>query len=286
MFAETIIGYIDFVKNKIPLRNFEREANVSSNLALLLHSIDYAQDRASKKRELCDLITRYSLWNEGEKIIGVIEEAMVNGQDTAGKEIQLSRPQPLTRDTFEHVIDSVATKATLSEIDVPRIRQELPPGPYAFDLLIYEPEQNRLRAIHMLYGVAAQEGALGKWYGEATFGACLWDRLGRQYFGIEDALCEFALIDPLLNDSLVEDGIWALADLDRLIGKPGLADKALNVQEALREEVTLWLGDVFAKSQADQERLIDEAFVEIALQAIDSLHKPNYRILTPRSESP
>jgi len=48
MFAETIIGYIDFVKNKIPLRNFEREANVSLNLALLLHSIDCAPDRKSK----------------------------------------------------------------------------------------------------------------------------------------------------------------------------------------------------------------------------------------------
>src|SRR5690606_21250823 len=108
-----------------------------------------ASDRKSKKRELRDLILPYSLWNEGEKIIGVIEEAMVKGQDTAGKETQLPRPGLLTRDTFNHLVDAVATKATLSQIDVPRIRKELPTGPYAFDLLIYEPEQNRLRAIHM-----------------------------------------------------------------------------------------------------------------------------------------
>jgi len=236
MFAETIIGYIDFVKNKFPLRNFEREANVSLNLALLLHSIDCAPDRKSKKRELRDLILGYSLWNEGEKIIGVIEEAMAK-EPEASKVIQPPRPGLLTRDTFNHVIESIATKATLSQIDVSRIRQELPTGPYAFDLLVYEPEQNRLRCIHMLYGVAAQEGALGRWYRDTTFAAPVWDRLGRQYFGIEDARYEFALIDPLLDDSLVDHNIWALADLDKLIGKPGLADKALNVQDALREEV-------------------------------------------------
>lgn len=138
----------------------------------------------------------------------------------------------------------------------------------------------------MLYGVAAQEGALGRWYRDTTFAAPVWDRLGRQYFGIEDARYEFALIDPLLDDSLVDHNIWALADLDKLIGKPGLADKALDVQEALREEVKIWLGEVLAKTEAEQERLIDEAFVEIALQAFDSLREPNYRILTPPSESP
>lgn len=284
MFAETIVGYIDFIKNQMPLRNFEREANVSSNLALLLHSIDCATDRKGKKRELRDLILPYSLWNEGEKIIGVIEEAMVKGQDTAGKETQLPRPKLLTRDTFNHVIESIATKATLSEIDVSRIRQELPTGPYAFDLVVYEPEHNRLRVINILYGVAAQKRALGRWHGETIFAAYLWDRLGPQYFGVEDAPCEFALIDPLLEDSHVEDGIFALADLDRLFGKPGIANKALDVQDALREEVKIWLGDVFAKTEADQERLIDEAFVEIALHAFDSLREPNYRILTPPSE--
>src|SRR5690554_5381180 len=220
MFAETIIGYIDFVKNKFPLRNFEREANVSLNLALLLHSIDCAPDRKSKKRELRDLILPYSLWNEGEKIIGVIEEAMAK-EPEASKIIQPPRPGLLTRDTFNHVIESIATKATLSQIDVSRIRQELPTGPYAFDLLVYKPEQNRLCCIHMLYGVAVQKGALGRWHGETIFAAPLWDRLGRQYFGIEGARCEFALIDPLLEDSHVEDGIFALADLDRLFGKPG-----------------------------------------------------------------
>src|SRR5690606_20746347 len=109
MFAETIIGYIDFVKNKFPLRNFEREATVSLNLALLLHSIDCAPDRKSKKRELRDLILPYSLWNEGEKIIGVIEEAMAKELE-ASKVIQPPRPGLLTRDTFNHVIESIATK--------------------------------------------------------------------------------------------------------------------------------------------------------------------------------
>src|SRR5690606_18162519 len=112
MFAETVVGYIDFIKNKIPLRDFEREANLSLNLSLLLHSIDCAAHRKEKKLELRDLILPYSLWNEGEKIGGAIEESVVKVPE-ASKVIQPPRPELLTRDTFNHVIDSIATKATL-----------------------------------------------------------------------------------------------------------------------------------------------------------------------------
>ncbi|KAB2784134.1 hypothetical protein F9K97_18835 [Brucella anthropi] len=282
MFAETVVGYIDLIEHKIPQRSYTRELNAALHLSLCFHLIDRAHDRASQKRALSEWICRWAIWNKGEKIIGLIEEAVAKATVKAGfKDLRSSHSMPLTRDTFNNVIETIASKSVVNEIDADRIASKLPAGPYAFDLVLYDQEQKRIRVFSLIYSISAHKEALYRWRSEASNTSALWERLASQYFGIDIEQCEFALIDPLLAESRVEDGIWALADLDRLIGAPGIAEKLLGVQEALREELIIWLGDTFAKTEDEQAQLIDEEIKKIALEALDSVTVPQAPILKP-----
>ena len=129
------------------------------------------------------------------------------------------------------------------------------------------------------------KATLDHWRNEVSAMPSALARLVSQYYGIDIEQYEFALIDPLLNESQCEKGIWALADLDRLLGVPGIAKKALNVQEALREELIIWIGDTFAKTEAEQARLINKEIARIAIEAIESAPLPQAQILTPDNAS-
>ncbi|WP_112593093.1 hypothetical protein [Brucella tritici] len=282
MFAETVVGYIDLIEHKIPQRSYKRELNAALHLSLCFHLIDRAHDRASQKRALSEQIFRWALWNKGEKIISLIEEAVAKATVKAGyKDLRSSHSMPLTRDTFNNVIESIASKSIADENDLDRKAIELPVGPYTFELMFYDEESRCIRVFSLIYGISAHEGALDQWRVEASNTSALWRRLAQQYYGIDIDHCEFALIDPLLTESRVEDGIWALSDLDRLIGAPGIAEKVLGAQEALREELIIWLGDTFAKTEDEQAQLIDEEIIKIALEALDSVTVPPAQILKP-----
>lgn len=283
MFAETVVGYIDLIEHKIPVRSFKQELNASLHLSWLFHRIDRAHDRQSQKLAARDTLLRWAIWNEGEKIFGHIEEASarvkVSG-DTAP-----ARSMPITRDTLNHVTESVASKSAPAKTDIEIAASALPARPYAFDLLDYDAEKKQLRVLSMVYGISVHKDTLCQWRNEVSAMPSALTRLTSQYYGIDIEQYEFALIDPLLDESQTEEGIWALADLDRLLGVPGIAQKALNVQEALREELIIWIGDTFAKTEAEQARLIDEEIARIAIEAIDSRSAPQAQILKPGNAS-
>ncbi|MEJ5022950.1 hypothetical protein WH297_24930 [Ochrobactrum vermis] len=283
MFAETVVGYIDLIENKIPQRSYTRELNAALHLSWLFHQIDQAPDRASQKRTLSAQICRWALWNKGEKIIGLIEEALARVKVSDDKEPR--RSMPITRDTFNHVVEAVASKSAPAKTDVETITSALPTGPYAFDLVHYDAENAQLLMLSMVYGVSTHKVALDQRRVEASTVAPTLARLASQYYGIEIAQCEFALIDPLLSESQRKDGVWALADLDSLVGKVGIAEQVMGVQEALREELVIWLGDTFAKTEAEQARLIDEEIAKIAIEALDRMSLPQVRVLTPGAVS-
>lgn len=281
MFAETVIGYIDLIEHKIPQRSYTRELNAALHLSLCFHMIDRAHNRSSQKRALSEQIFRCALWNKGEKIIGLMEEAVAKAAVKVQRDFRSSRSMPLTRDTFSNVIESVASKSIANENDIDRRALELPAGPYTFELMFYEQERRRLRVFSLVYGISAHKRALDQWRIEASNVPLVWSRLAQQYYGIDIEQCEFALIDPLLSESQCQDGIWALADLDRLFDAPGVAEKVLGVQEALREELIIWLGDTFAETEAEQARLIDEEIAKIAVEALDRMSLQQVQILTP-----
>lgn len=283
MFAETVIGYIDLIEHKIPLRAFKQELNASLHLSWLFHRIDQAHDRDSQKRAVRDVLLRWAIWNEGEKIFGLIEEASarVNISHDHGP----TRSMPITRATLNHVVEAVASKSASAKTDIEIAASALSARPYAFDLLHYDAEKKQLRVLSMVYGISAHNDALDRWRNEVSAIPSALSRLASQYYGIDIDHCECALIDPLLKESQAEAGIWALADLDSLIGTPGIAEKALNVQEALREELIIWLGDTFAKTEAEQAQLIDEEIAKIAIEALDSKTTPELQIFTPNNVS-
>ncbi|HBQ35140.1 MULTISPECIES: hypothetical protein [Brucella] len=74
MFAETVVGYIDLIENKIPQRSYTRELNAALHLSWLLHRIDQAHDRDTEKRAVRDILLRWAVWNEGEKILGSLKK--------------------------------------------------------------------------------------------------------------------------------------------------------------------------------------------------------------------
>ncbi|PWL16438.1 hypothetical protein DKP76_17385 [Falsochrobactrum shanghaiense] len=279
MFAETVIGYIDLIEHKIPVRSFKQELNASLHLSWLFHRIDQAHDRDSRKRAVRDVLLRWAIWNEGEKIFGHIEEA--SARVRVSGDVAPARSMPITRDTLNHVTESVASKSVPAKTDIEIAASALPARPYAFDLLDYDAEQKQLRVLSMVYGISVHKDTLCQWRNEVSAMPSALTRLASQYYGIDIEQYEFALIDPLLNESQAEEGIWALADLDRLIGVPGVAKKALNVQEALREELIIWIGDTFAKTEAEQARLINKEIAKIAVEAIDSASLPQVQILMP-----
>lgn len=102
MFAETVVGYIDLIENKIPQRSYTRELNAALHLSWLFHQIDQPPDRASQKRALSAQICRWTLWNKGEKIVGLIEEALARVKVSDDKEPR--RLMPIMRDKFNHVV--------------------------------------------------------------------------------------------------------------------------------------------------------------------------------------
>lgn len=279
MFAETVIGYIDLIEHKIPVRNFGRELNASLYLSWLFHGIDRADDRASQKLAARGILLRWAIWNEGEKILGLIEEASarVNISHDNGP----TRSMPVTRDMLNHVIASVASKSAPAKTDIEIAAAALPSRSYAFDLLHYDAEKKRLLMLSMVYGISVHKDTFDHWRTTASNAPSMWGRLAQQYYGIDIDDCAFALIDPLLDESRIEEGIWALTDLDRLIGKDGIAEKVLGAQEALREELIIWLGDTFAKTEAEQARLIDAEIAKIAFEALDGVSEPQTQILKP-----
>lgn len=282
MFAETVIGYIDLIEHKIPVRNFKHELNASLHLSWLFHRIDRADDRTRQKLAVRDVLLRWAIWNEGEKIFGLIEEASARVKISGDS--GPTRSMPITRDTFNHVIESVAPKS-VPKTDIEIAASTLPVRPYAFDLVHYDAEKKQLRVISMVYGISVHKDTLDQWRNEVSTMPSPWSRLAPQYYGIDIDHCEFALLDPLLGESQLDEGIWALADLDSLIGAPGIAEKVLGVQEALREELVSWLGDTFAKTEDEQAQLIDEEIIKIALEALDSASAPQAQILKPGNAS-
>ncbi|MBR7654819.1 hypothetical protein KCX83_21215 [Brucella oryzae] len=281
MFAETVIGYLDLIEHKIPQRSYTCELNAALHLSWLFHQIDQAHDRASQKRALSEQICRWALWNKGEKIIGLIEEALARVKVSDDSEPR--RSMPITRDTFNHVIESVASKSASAKTGIDIATAALPTRPYAFDLVDYDEEKRRLRIFSMIYSVSVHKDALCQWRIEASTIAPVLARLVSEYYSIDIEQCEFALIDPLLSESQCLEGIWALADLDGLIGKTGIAEKALGVQEALREELIIWLGETFAETEAEQAQLIDEEIAKITVEALDKMSMPRIQILWPEN---
>lgn len=207
-----------------------------------------------------------------------------HGEKVSG-DTTLARSMPITRDTLNHVTESVASKSAPAKTDIEIAASALPTKPYAFDLLDYDAEQKQLRLLSMVYGVSVHKDTLCQWRNEVSAMPSALTRLASQYYGIDIEQYEFALIDPLLNESQTEEGIWALADLDCLLGVPGIAKKALTVQEALREELIIWIGDTFAKMEAEQARLIDKEIARIAIEAIGSRSAPQAQILKPGNAS-
>lgn len=155
-----MIGYIDLIENKIPQRSYTCELNAALHLSLCFHMIDRAHDRSSQKRALSEQIFRYALWNKGEKIISLIEEAVVRA---SFKDLRSSHFMPLTRDTCNNMIESVASKSLSDESDIDRRGLELPAGPYAFELIVYEQEHRRFRVFSLIYGINAHKRALDQW---------------------------------------------------------------------------------------------------------------------------
>ncbi|MDT6941801.1 hypothetical protein RI570_16980 [Brucella pseudogrignonensis] len=113
---------------------------------------------------------------------------------------------PITRDTLNHVTESVASKSAPAKTDIEIAASALPTKPYAFDLLDYDAEQKQLRLLSMVYGVSVHKDTLCQWRNEVSAMPSALTRLASQYYGIDIEQYEFALIDPLLNESQTEEG--------------------------------------------------------------------------------
>lgn len=284
MFAETVVGYIDLIEHKIPVRNVGRELYASQNLAWLFNSIAHAEDRVRQKCAVRDVLLRWAIWNEGEKIFALIEEASARAKvsdDTAP-----TRAMPITRDIFNRVVNSVDRKSAPDEAILATATSALPKNaPYAFDLVHYDAEKKALRIISMIYCISMHKDALDQWRKEVATLPSAWARLARQYYDIDIEHCEFALIDPLLDDSDEETGVWSIFDLDQLLGKAGIADKVVALQEGLWGDLLIRIGDTFADTQSEQAQLLEQELMEIALKALDSRSAPQAQILTPGNTS-
>ncbi len=58
---------------------------------------------------------------------------------------------PITRDTLNHVIESVVPKS-VPAMSIEIAASALPAGQYAFDLVHYDAEKKRLLMLSMVYG--------------------------------------------------------------------------------------------------------------------------------------
>ncbi|KAB2773233.1 hypothetical protein F9L00_24855 [Brucella anthropi] len=285
MSAETVVGYIDLIEHKIPVRNVGRELHASQNLAWLFNSIVHAEDRASQKRAVRGVLLRWAIWNEGEKILGLIEEASARAKISG--ELAPTRVMPITRDILNRVVRSADRKSAPSEAILATAISALPNNvPYAFDLVHYDAEKKAVRLISMVYGIGMHKDALNQWRNEIATLPSAWARLAQQYYyDIDIEHCEFALIDPLLDDSDEETGVWSIFDLDQLLGKVGIADKVVELQEALWGDLLIRIGDTFADTQGEQVRLMEQEIMQIALRALDYRSAPQVQILTPGDAS-
>lgn len=281
MFAETVIGHINLYEQQTRKRSHWREFNSEFYLRLSFREINSVHDKDGLKRGLSEKIFRCALWNEGEKIISLIEAGMSKERVKGQEDYCDCCSIPLTRDAFSNVIKSIASNSSKQNQDKGRNALEPPAGPYAFDLAIHQREQRRVSVFSLIYGISARRDALDQWRSEASIMSSLSVRLAQQYYDIDIDHCEFALIDPLLLESQVEEGIWALADLDCLAGRTGVAEKVLNAQKTLRKELIKGLGDIFAETEAEQARLIDEEVAKIAVEALDQMPTSKIQILTP-----
>ncbi len=92
------------------------------------------------------------------KIIGLIEEAVAKAAVKVQRDFRSSRSMPLTRDTFNDVIESVTSKSLADENDTDRSASELPTDPYTFELVSYEQERKCLRVLSLIYGISGHKG--------------------------------------------------------------------------------------------------------------------------------
>ncbi|PJO49367.1 hypothetical protein CQ054_19920 [Ochrobactrum sp. MYb29] len=280
MSAETVVGYINLIEHKIPVRNVGRELRASQNLAWLFNSIANAEDRAIQKRAVRTVLLRWALWNEGEKILSLIEEASAHAKVSG--DIAQTHAMPITRDILNRIVSSADRKSAPGEAILATATSALPNNaPYAFDLVHYDAEKKALRMISMVYCISMHKDALDRWRNEVATLPSALARLARQYYDIDIEHCEFALIDPLLDDSDEETGVWSIFDLDQLLGKAGIANRGVALQEDLWGDLLIRIGDTFADTQSEQAQLMEQELMEIALEALDSVTVPQVQILKP-----
>ncbi|HHV70384.1 MAG TPA: hypothetical protein GXX48_22550, partial [Ochrobactrum intermedium] len=65
------------------------------------------------------------------------------------------------------------------------------------------------------------------------------------------------------------------------LGKAGIADKVVALQEDLWGDLLNRIGDTFADTQSERAQLMEQELMEIALEALNSGVAPQTQILKP-----
>lgn len=275
--ASFTIGHIVLMKNEIPRRHPGRGLIAALQLDEVHNRIN-KQEGDSQNAEAVDQYFRYAILNEGEKIVSFLESIISTGDE----HVSTSRPGiPIS----SHSVDQLA--AVLSQEPEAHIRQwpSLTPtylsDGFAFDLIVYDKLQKRLRFIHMAYGISTERNALVQYEEDKAKLACFLRRMGTQYFGIEIERTEFVIIDPLLGETKYLEGVWALRDLDQLTGRPGTAQHVLEIRRQQRHMLSVWFGKSLPHDQTEQHRQIDSIINRFAREELERAKPLYFETLVP-----
>lgn len=273
MFAKIPVGKFVLFKTPVPVRNCARRIEAAMELMQYYNAVDRAEDRPATVMRCRDDVLRLAVCYELEKIADLLEEACLSRQDPFNHDDDTD----LSREDLEQLVRARALRTTVNVAQ----KNSLEGGSFACDLLVHDPDARRARWFHLVAGASYDKGIMGQWKSEiATFATAL-PRLARQYYGVDVQELECALIDPFVDESRPEAGIWALGDIDVLTGQAGTTEKILSMRAQFRETLRNKIGESFASDEETQRRLIDDALQRVAMEANECPNEIALRILKP-----
>lgn len=275
------VGNISLFSNPVPLRHCQRDLSISMAYFQLCHSIEIASNVSRAKAIAKDTLLRLAPLYEGEKIIRLLEEALASSSQATRKQNTWDK-SPISRDEYDQILVYRALQlAAETEECMQPVSVLLTDEPYAFDLIHYDEEFQKILWINLAYGIAEQPALLKNWKEQSQSSALKLAQLAAQYYGVEIKHVEIACIDPFLEHSRKDIAIWSLADADQLTGKAGAADKIAIWRSAYRRHQHNMINGSTTFDEQQYLKQLTAELRDIVYLAQQNYSGPSLRVLTP-----
>lgn len=240
MFTQTKFATVQRIDNPVPLRHAKNDCSITQAYFRLYRSIKLTRNAPEAHKNIdyaSRTLQKLGLLYEAEKAIRVFEDWCASPSEIFPVQGCLTT-DTITRDEHEQILIGRILQLSEDLDDCIYLAESvLKKAPCELDFVHYDKEFKKFVWFHLAYDIADDRQLFEQWKESSETTARRLAAIASQYYGAEVRKIEIACIDPLLEWSRPDIGLWAIEDADLFTGKTGIA-----------EEFTKWRGS-FRKHQ-------------------------------------